>query len=150
MLEMLRLIYRSFLNEEDEKTSGAVRYINSKMKETDNAIEILEKTVSNEQFDELYNLIVDGACEIQEAGFIAGYAYCALLMSDGQIDLLQNTATTKYFEQKSLTANQTSALTNHEINEVPIVNIPMMSDDEWNRLAYQQRLAHSQNALSQN
>ena len=50
-----------------------------------------------------------------------------------------------YAAEKSIASQQ-----HPNINQIPVYGIPMMSDDEWNRLAYQQRLVHAQNAFSQN
>lgn len=87
MEEMLKIVYRSFINEEYATTSECIRIINKNWKLTEDAINTLRDIVSDKIFDELYDKITSGASDIQEAAFIAGFSCCAKFMSNGKVDL---------------------------------------------------------------
>lgn len=87
MEEMLKIVYRSFLNSETAETSECVRIINKNWETTEDAINVLRDVVSDKIFDDLYDKITSGASDIQEAAFIAGFSCCAKFMSNGKVDL---------------------------------------------------------------
>lgn len=90
MEELLKIAYRNFLDLYDENNSKEIRIINSTWKGIDEAMDILQEALSETLFDEVYDKITDSIVEIQEANFIAGFAYCAKLLTNGKIDLLPN------------------------------------------------------------
>lgn len=90
MEELLKIAYRNFMNCYDENNSKEIRIINSTWNGVDEAIDILQKELNEKLFDEVYDKITDSVSEIQEANFIAGFAYCAKLITNGKIDLLPN------------------------------------------------------------
>lgn len=94
MEEMLKIVYRSFLNSETAETSECVRIINKNWETTEDAINVLRDVVSDKIFDDLYDKITSGASDIQEAAFMAGFAQCAKFMSNGKIEFfpVQNSA----------------------------------------------------------
>ena len=93
MEEMLKILYRSFLETESE-SSGSLRIIYESQKQVDEALNELEDVVSSKLFNELYDKITDGMSDAKEAAFMAGFAQCAKFMSNGKIDFfpVQNLA----------------------------------------------------------
>ena len=93
MEEMLKILYRSFLETESE-SSESLRIIYESQKQVDEALNELEDVVSSKLFDELYDKITDGMSDAKEAAFMAGFAQCAKFMSNGKIDFfpVQNSA----------------------------------------------------------
>ena len=93
MEEMLKILYRSFLETESE-SSESLRIIYESQKQVDEALNELEDVVSSKLFDELYDKITDGMSDAREAAFMAGFAQCAKFMSNGKIDFfpVQNSA----------------------------------------------------------
>ena len=93
MEEMLKILYRSFLETESE-SSGSLRIIYESQKQVDEALNELEDVVSSKLFNELYDKITDGMSDAKEAAFMAGFAQCAKFMSHGKIDFfpVQNLA----------------------------------------------------------
>lgn len=77
MEELLRIAYRNFIETEDMETSESVRIINRHWKQTEEALEELEKILSTELYQKIYDLITCGASDIQEAAFVAGFLQCA-------------------------------------------------------------------------
>lgn len=90
MEELLKIAYRNFLDCYDEKNSKEIRIINSTWKGIDEELDRLHDILSEKLFDEAYDKITDSIVEIQEANFIAGFAYCAKLFTNGKTDLLPN------------------------------------------------------------
>lgn len=88
MEELLKIAYREFLNEKDERNSESVKLINSQWKKIDKAMDIIRETLSDKLNDELYDLIVDGSGDVQEAAFIAGFSYCAKFLTNGKVEFL--------------------------------------------------------------
>lgn len=93
MEEMLKILYRSFLETESE-SSGSLRIIYESQKQVDEALNELEDVVSSKLFNELYDKITDGMSDAKEAAFMAGFAQCAKFMSNGKIEFfpVQNSA----------------------------------------------------------
>lgn len=93
MEEMLKILYRSFLETESE-SSGSLWIIYESQKQVDEALNELEDVVSSKLFDELYDKITDGMSDAKEAAFMAGFAQCAKFMSNGKIEFfpVQNSA----------------------------------------------------------
>lgn len=93
MEEMLKILYRSFLETESE-SSESLRIIYESQKQVDEALNELEDVVSSKLFNELYDKITDGMSDAKEAAFMAGFAQCAKFMSNGKIDFfpVQNLA----------------------------------------------------------
>lgn len=91
MEELLKIAYMNFLNCYDENNSKEVRIINAAYKGVDEAFDILQKELNETLFDEVYDKITASVSDIQEANFIAGFAYCANLLTNGKVDLLPNT-----------------------------------------------------------
>lgn len=90
MEELLKIAYINFLDCYDEKNSKEIRIINSTWQGIDEALDILHEALSETLFDEVYDKITDSVSDIQEANFIAGFAYCAKLITNGKVDLLPN------------------------------------------------------------
>ncbi len=88
MEELLKIAYREFMNEKDVENSESVKIINQKWESIDKGIDLLRETVSEKIFDELYDLIVDGSADVQEAAFIAGFSYCAKFLTNGKVEFL--------------------------------------------------------------
>lgn len=91
MEELLKIAYMNFLNCYDDKNSKEIRIINTACKGVDKAFDILQKELNKTLFDEVYDKITDSVSDIQEANFIAGFAYCANLLTNGKVDSLPNT-----------------------------------------------------------
>lgn len=90
MEELLKIAYRNFLNNEEVETSKSAQIMNEHWKGIEDALGRLEDILSEKLFVEIYNLIADGAADVQEAAFIAGFAYCAKFLTNGKTDLLPN------------------------------------------------------------
>lgn len=90
MEQLLKIMYRNFINEEDESTSKELKIIREQMKDIDKASEKLEGILNKDLYSEIYDLIYDGVSDLTEAAFIAGFAQCAKMMSNGKIDFLSN------------------------------------------------------------
>lgn len=88
MEELLKIAYREFLNEKDAKNSESVRIINEQWKNIDKALDIIRDTLSDKLYDELYDLITTSSSDVQEAAFIAGFAYCAKFLTNGKVEFL--------------------------------------------------------------
>lgn len=88
MEELLKIAYREFLNEKDTENSESVRIINAQWKNVDKALDIIRDTLSDKLYDELYDLITMGSSDVQEAAFIAGFAYCAKFLTNGRVEFL--------------------------------------------------------------
>lgn len=86
MEELLRIAYHNFMDTEDTNTSESVRIINRNWKNITEALAKLEKILSTELFQEIYELISDGAGDIQEAAFIAGFSQCAKFITNGKVN----------------------------------------------------------------
>lgn len=93
MEEMLKILYRSFLETESE-SSESLRIIYESQKQVDEALNELEDVVSSKLFNGLYDKITEGMSDAKEAAFMAGFAQCAKFMSNGKIDFfpVQNSA----------------------------------------------------------
>lgn len=90
MEELLKIAYREFLDQCDVENSKEIRLINSTWKGINEAIDILQKELKEKVFDDVYDKITDSVADIQEANFIAGFAYCTKLLTNGKIDLMPN------------------------------------------------------------
>lgn len=90
MEELLKIMYRNFINEENTSTSKELRIIREQMKDIDNATEKLESILNKDLFSEIYDLIYDGISDLIESSFVAGFAQCAKMMSNGKIDFFSN------------------------------------------------------------
>lgn len=90
MEELLKIAYMNFLNCYDENNSKEIRIINTACKGVDEAFDILQKELNETLFDEVYDKITDSVSDIKESSFIAGFAYCANLLTNGKVDLLPN------------------------------------------------------------
>lgn len=86
MEELLRIAYTNFLNTEDEKTSECVRIINRHWKGIEDVFEELNKLLSYELCEKISDMILDGATEIQEAAFMAGFTQCAKFITNGKVN----------------------------------------------------------------
>ena len=85
-----KIAYRNFLDCNDENNSKEIRIINASWKGIDEVIEQLHDIISEKLFDDVYEKITDGVSDIQEANFIAGFAYCAKFLTNGKTDLFPN------------------------------------------------------------
>ena len=90
MEELLKIAYSNFLNSNDESNSKEVRIINSSWKGIDEVLNQLQDILSSKLFDETYDKITESISDIQEANFIAGFAYCAKFLTNGKTDLFPN------------------------------------------------------------
>lgn len=90
MEEFLKIAYRNFLDCNDENNSKEIRIINASWKGIDEELDILRGILSDKLFDEAYDKITDSIADIQEANFIAGFAYCAKFLTNGKTDLFPN------------------------------------------------------------
>lgn len=90
MEQLLKMVYMNFLNENDATNSKEVRFINECYKGIDEELDRLHDILSEKIFDEAYNHITDSICNLQEANFIAGFAYCAKFLTNGKTDLFPN------------------------------------------------------------
>lgn len=90
MEELLKIVYRNFLCEEDEKSSRELRNIRSQLKDVETAMEKIEKLLNWDLYSEISELVYDGIAELQEAAFMAGFSQCAKIMSNGKIDFMPN------------------------------------------------------------
>ena len=90
MEELLKIAYRNFMDVNDANNSKSIRIINTSWKEIDEVIDNLRKILSEKIFDDVYEKITDGASDIQEAAFVAGFACCAKFLTNGKTDLLPN------------------------------------------------------------
>lgn len=90
MEQLLKIMYRNFINEEDETTSKELRIIREQMKDIDKATDKLESILNKDLYSEIYDLIYDGVSDLTEAAFVAGFAQCAKMMSNGKINFLPN------------------------------------------------------------
>ena len=90
MEQLLKIMYRNFINEEDESTSKELRIIREQMKDIDKATDKLETILNKDLFSEIYDLIYDGVSDLTEASFMAGFSQCAKMMSNGKINFLPN------------------------------------------------------------
>lgn len=90
MEQLLKIMYRNFINEEDESTSKELRIIREQMKDIDKATDKLETILNKDLFSEIYDLIYYGASDLTEASFMAGFSQCAKMMSNGKINFLPN------------------------------------------------------------
>lgn len=90
MEELLKMAYVNFLNNNDEETSKSVRLINESWKGIDEELSRLQDILSSKLFDEAYDKITESISDIQEANFIAGFAYCAKFLTNGKTDLFPN------------------------------------------------------------
>ncbi len=86
MEELLRIAYRKFMDDEDMSTSECLRIIDRQWKRTEEALDELKKILSDELFKKIYDLIVDGASDIQEAAFMAGFSQCAKFITNGKVN----------------------------------------------------------------
>lgn len=90
MEELLKIAYRNFMEENDEKNSKEIRIINASWKGIDEELDDLREILSDKLFDKTYDKITDSVSDIQEAGFIAGFAYCAKFLTNGKTNLFPN------------------------------------------------------------
>lgn len=90
MEELLKIVYRNFLNEETTETTPAIRNINEQWSMVDETFKKLEDVLNKNLCTEIYDKITLCIAEIQEATFIVGFAQCAKIMSNGKIDFLNN------------------------------------------------------------
>lgn len=90
MEELLKIIYRNFLCEEDEKSSRELRNIRENTKDIETAMGKLEKLLNWDLYSDISELVYDGLSELQEAAFMAGFSQCAKIMSNGKIDFMPN------------------------------------------------------------
>lgn len=90
MEEMLKIIYRNFINEEDESTSRELRFIRENEEQIDKAAEKISELLNPDIADEICDMIYDGLSDIVEAAFCAGFARSANFLSNGKINLLPN------------------------------------------------------------
>lgn len=90
MEELLKMAYWNFLNENDESNSKEVRIINKAQKGIDEELYELREILSDKLFDKVYDKITESVSDIQEANFIAGFAYCAKFLTNGKTDLFPN------------------------------------------------------------
>lgn len=88
MEELLKIVYRNFLNEETQETEPLINNINKQWSLADEVFDKFEDILSEKLHQELYDKITDCLGEVQEAAFIAGFAQCAKIMSNGKIDFL--------------------------------------------------------------
>ena len=90
MEELLQIAYKNFMDDNDADTSKGIRIINKSWRAVDKEIDRLREILSDKLFDEAYDNITNGVCDIQEAAFIAGFACCAKFLTNGKTDLLPN------------------------------------------------------------
>ena len=90
MEEMLKIIYRNFINEEDESTSSELRLIRKNEKLIDEATEKIGELLNPEIADGICDKIYEGLSDIIEAAFCAGFSRSAMLLSNGKIVLMPN------------------------------------------------------------
>ena len=90
MEELLKLVYRNFLCEEDENSSRELRNIRENTKEIEMAMEEIEKVLNHDLYCDISEMVYDGLAEVQEASFMAGFSQCAKIMSNGKIDFMPN------------------------------------------------------------
>lgn len=88
MEELLKIVYRDFLDTNDENNSKSIRMINEATLGIDKELDTLRDVLSDKLFDEAWDNITDGVSDLQEAAFISGFACCAKLITNGKIDLL--------------------------------------------------------------
>lgn len=86
MEQLLTIFYSKFIDEEDCNTTEACRVMNQKWEKIEKALDELKKLLSEDIFNNLQELIWDGAADIQCAGFIMGFSYCARFLTDGKVD----------------------------------------------------------------
>ncbi len=87
MEEMLKIIYLDFINTEDMNTSEELRIMgDAELKLYANLEEKLNGVLDEEMYKEVDTLVTDGAGDIEEAAFIAGFAYCAKFLTHGKTD----------------------------------------------------------------
>lgn len=90
MEELLKIAYNNFMETENGSTSKSGRLMREKWAEADQIFEKLESILNPNLFNEIYDQITDSFRDIQEAAFIAGFAYCAKFLTNGKTDLLPN------------------------------------------------------------
>jgi hypothetical protein len=88
MEEMLKIIYRNYLADECNDWGNETESAKAGSRKIDDGLEILRETVNEKIFDDVYDKITDGTCDMREAMFTAGFAYCAKFMSNGKIDFM--------------------------------------------------------------
>ena len=90
MEELLKMAYSNFMGENDASNSKEIRIINASWKGIDEELDDLREILSDKLFDKAYDKITESVSEIQEAGFIAGFAYCARFLTNGKTNLFPN------------------------------------------------------------
>lgn len=90
MEELLKIAYRNFMNENDAENSKEIRIINESWKGIDEELDDLRDILSDKLFDKAYDKITESVSDIQEAGFVAGFAYCTRFLTNGKTNLFPN------------------------------------------------------------
>ena len=88
MEELLKLVYRNFLNEETTETDPSIISINEQWSKVAEAFGKLEAVLNENLCEEVYDKITECLSDVQEIAFVAGFAQCAKFMSNGKIDFL--------------------------------------------------------------
>lgn len=86
MEELLKIVYRNFMDTEDAKNSERVRTINASWEKSEIGLKRLKEVLSENLYKELYDYFYDGLADVQEAAFICGFSYCAKFMTNGKVD----------------------------------------------------------------
>lgn len=86
----MTVFYSKFMGEEDCGTTEACRVMNKNWWRIEKALDELKKLLSEDVFSNLQDLIWDGAADVQCAGFIVGFSYCARLLTDGKVDFFSS------------------------------------------------------------
>lgn len=84
MEEMIKIIYRNFLENESEAANDKI----SKRGESVNAaLDKMREAVSEKIYDEVYDAVYGSLSDVKEQAFICGFAYCAKMMSAGKVNI---------------------------------------------------------------
>lgn len=85
MEELLKIIYRNFIETETISTSEELRIMgDAELKLYDSLKEKLKGVLGEEMYEEVDALVTDVVADINEASFIAGFSYCAKFLTNGK------------------------------------------------------------------